>query len=175
MRNSALVLVSVLLLSGCVVRTYRVTKDRVDQDLSGGNRGYLQGSAPQAPERKPTRSTQIVEVELRPPLKFEKVKAPGESAESSPSLMEEPVFGNQGYMTEGRPMEITGPAAVEKYTVQKGDTLQKISQKFYGTTKRWNKIFEANKDVLKAPNKIYPGQVINVPVEGMKEPVENLK
>jgi nucleoid-associated protein YgaU len=64
---------------------------------------------------------------------------------------------------------------IQKYTVQKGDTLQKISKKFYGTTKKWTKIYEANKDIIKGPNKIYPGQAINIPVEPLKEPKENLK
>ncbi|MCG2712561.1 MAG: LysM peptidoglycan-binding domain-containing protein [Candidatus Omnitrophica bacterium] len=49
------------------------------------------------------------------------------------------------------------------YTVTKGDTLQIISKKVYGTTKRWQKIFEFNKGTLKNPNKIYPGQKILIP------------
>jgi len=36
----------IFMLSGCVVRTYPVTKDRIDQDLTAGNRGYLLGQAP---------------------------------------------------------------------------------------------------------------------------------
>jgi nucleoid-associated protein YgaU len=71
----------------------------------------------------------------------------------------------------------------EKYTVAKNDTLQKISKKFYGTTKRWMKIYDANKDVLRAPDKLYPGQVLNIPAgpkvaaesNKMLEPQENLK
>jgi nucleoid-associated protein YgaU len=59
--------------------------------------------------------------------------------------------------------------------VQKDETLQKISHKFFGTTKKWTKIYELNKDTLKSPNKLYPGQVINIPVESLKEPKENLK
>jgi nucleoid-associated protein YgaU len=57
----------------------------------------------------------------------------------------------------------------------KGDTLQKISKKFYGKTNKWNRIYEANKDKLKSPNKIYPGQVIDIPVESLKKLQENLK
>jgi nucleoid-associated protein YgaU len=62
--------------------------------------------------------------------------------------------------------------------VQNGDTLQKISQKFYGTSKKWKNIFEANKDKLKAPDKIRVGQTICVPTEGkieVQETKENLK
>src|SRR5512139_2133187 len=35
------------------------------------------------------------------------------------------------------------PKSGQNYTVKKGDTLQEISQKFYGTTKKWRKIYEA--------------------------------
>ncbi|KPK42493.1 MAG: hypothetical protein AMJ78_02430 [Omnitrophica WOR_2 bacterium SM23_29] len=49
------------------------------------------------------------------------------------------------------------------YKVQKGDTLQKISQKFYGTSKKWRKIFLANKDKLKNPDKIRAGQTLKIP------------
>ncbi|MDD5574911.1 MAG: LysM peptidoglycan-binding domain-containing protein, partial [Candidatus Omnitrophica bacterium] len=62
---------------------------------------------------------------------------------------------------------VSGGAAKEPvvYTVMPNDTLQKISQKFYGTSKRWKVIYDANKDVLKSPDKIYAGQVINIPQE----------
>ena len=49
------------------------------------------------------------------------------------------------------------------YVVQKGDTLQKISDKVYGTTKKWKKIFDANRDILEDPNKIKPGQKLVIP------------
>ncbi|UCD16150.1 MAG: LysM peptidoglycan-binding domain-containing protein [Candidatus Omnitrophota bacterium] len=50
------------------------------------------------------------------------------------------------------------------YTVEKSDTLQKISYKFYDTTKKWFIIFEQNKDTLSSPDKIYPGAKIKIPV-----------
>ncbi|MFH1889103.1 MAG: LysM peptidoglycan-binding domain-containing protein [Candidatus Omnitrophota bacterium] len=173
----------ILVLSGCVVRTYPVTKDRVDQGLTG-NRGYLLGDVPagEKKETKATRTTRVVEVELHSPIRFEKMP------KSKPAGYTEDreLWGNRGFITESAPQEIAEPVFMpetskaskgksEKYTVQKGDTLQKISQKFYGTTKRWNKVFEANSDKLKAPGKIYPGQVIDIPVESMKEPAANLK
>jgi nucleoid-associated protein YgaU len=51
------------------------------------------------------------------------------------------------------------------YTVQKGDTLWKISEHEYGKGKggEYNKIFEANKPMLTHPDKIYPGQVLRIP------------
>ncbi len=51
------------------------------------------------------------------------------------------------------------------YEVKKGDTLWKISEMHYGKGKggEYNRIFEANKPMLKHPDKIYPGQVLRIP------------
>jgi nucleoid-associated protein YgaU len=49
------------------------------------------------------------------------------------------------------------------YTVKSGDTLSKISKEMYGDANKYMKIFEANKPMLKDPDKIYPGQVLRVP------------
>lgn len=171
----------IFILSGCVVRTYSVTKERQDQDLSEGNRGYLEGEASEEEvrERKPTRTTKVVEIEFRSPIRFEKVP----KAEPEQKTEDKMVQGNRGFITEGSIPEISEPKTVvsptlvniEKYTVQKGDTLQEIAKEFYGTTKKWTKIYEANKDILKGPDKVYPGQVINIPLEPLKETKENLK
>ncbi|GMV96880.1 MAG: LysM peptidoglycan-binding domain-containing protein [Phycisphaerae bacterium] len=49
------------------------------------------------------------------------------------------------------------------YTVKKGDTLQKISQKFYGTTTKWRKIQQANAGKIKDGDKIYVGMKLTIP------------
>ncbi|WP_225767270.1 peptidoglycan-binding protein LysM [Inquilinus sp. Marseille-Q2685] len=49
------------------------------------------------------------------------------------------------------------------YTVKKGDTLSAIAKAEYGNANDYNKIFEANKPMLKHPDKIYPGQVLRIP------------
>jgi nucleoid-associated protein YgaU len=56
-----------------------------------------------------------------------------------------------------------GAAAPRTYTVQKGDTLSKISKQYYGDANKYMKIFEANKDKLKDPDKIQVGQVLVIP------------
>ena len=53
--------------------------------------------------------------------------------------------------------------AYRTYKVKKKDTLQKISKKFFGTTKKWYAIYELNKDKLKSPDKVFPGQIIRIP------------
>lgn len=49
------------------------------------------------------------------------------------------------------------------YTVQKGDSLSKIAKAHYGDAMKYPMIFEANRPMLKDPNKIYPGQSLRIP------------
>jgi nucleoid-associated protein YgaU len=49
------------------------------------------------------------------------------------------------------------------HTVQKGDNLSKISKMLYGDPNKYMTIFEANKPMLKHPDKIYPGQMLRIP------------
>ncbi|MES2534976.1 MAG: peptidoglycan-binding protein LysM [Pseudomonadota bacterium] len=64
--------------------------------------------------------------------------------------------------------QMTVAAASEEaryYTVKSGDTLSKISKEMYGDANKYNVIFEANKPMLKNPDRIYPGQMLRVPPE----------
>ena len=56
-------------------------------------------------------------------------------------------------------------APTGSYTVQKGDTLSKISKQFYGDANKYTKIFEANRPMLTHPDKIYPGQTLRIPAK----------
>jgi nucleoid-associated protein YgaU len=49
------------------------------------------------------------------------------------------------------------------YTVKAGDTLSKIAKEHLGDANAYMAIFEANKDQLKDPNVIKPGQVLKIP------------
>jgi len=62
---------------------------------------------------------------------------------------------------------IEAPNAAEPvfHTVAKGDTLWKISENTLGSGARYKEIFEANKPMLKDPDKIYPGQVLRIPAK----------
>ena len=53
--------------------------------------------------------------------------------------------------------------AQRDYVVQSGDSLSKIAKQFYGNASDWQKIFEANKDKIKDPNLIHPGQKLIIP------------
>ncbi|MBT3058904.1 MAG: peptidoglycan-binding protein LysM [gamma proteobacterium symbiont of Ctena orbiculata] len=56
-------------------------------------------------------------------------------------------------------------AKVEYYTIESGDTLSAIAKRFLGKASDYPKIFEANREVIKDPNLIYPGQKIRIPLD----------
>lgn len=169
-KNSCFALGAILLLSvfsttGCVVRTYSVYKERADLDLNSGNRGFLAGESNEPAEvAKTTRESKVIEVELFPLIKSLRrsgVKPAGKGPVNAEDA--------EGEEVESRPLIVSGE--VQEYKVQDNDTLQKISQKFYGTMHKWNKIYEANKDQLKGPDKIKPGQLLRIPADTKPQPV----
>ncbi|MCR5257161.1 MAG: peptidoglycan-binding protein LysM [Desulfovibrio sp.] len=63
-------------------------------------------------------------------------------------------------------VKIEQPADECQYhTVGRGDSLWKLAEKYYGKGKgpKYTVIFEANKPMLKDPDKIYDGQVLRIP------------
>jgi nucleoid-associated protein YgaU len=56
----------------------------------------------------------------------------------------------------------TAPEA-QYHAVVQGETLSGIAKKYYGNANKYMTIFEANKPMLKDPNRIYPGQLLRIP------------
>lgn len=52
---------------------------------------------------------------------------------------------------------------MQTYTVVKGDSLSKIAKQVYGKASLWRQIYEANKDQIKDPDLIFPGQLLRLP------------
>jgi len=178
MKRALLLLVAGLFLaalSGCVeTRSYTIMKERQDQSLQG-NRGYIQGSVPAGvsteKERRVYREHKVVEVEVFKPSEMKKMKAKGKSpapvtvpaaAEPTPEdgSPAEKVFTERDIPRE---LEDTEEITYDIYVVKKGDTLEKISKDAYGDLKKWKKIYEANKEQLKTPDRIYSGQKLKIP------------
>ena len=55
------------------------------------------------------------------------------------------------------------PAGDRIHVVEKGESLSKIAQQYYGKASLWTKIHEANKDQIKNPDLIKPGQKLRIP------------
>lgn len=66
-------------------------------------------------------------------------------------------------IVESEPPRIETPEKPTKYVVKKGDSLWKIAGKVYGNPLKWPRIYRANKDKIKNPNKIYPNMVLTIP------------
>lgn len=57
----------------------------------------------------------------------------------------------------------TAPAEDQTYTVKSGDSLSKIARHLYGDANSWHRIYDANRDKIKNPDLIHPGQVLTIP------------
>jgi nucleoid-associated protein YgaU len=89
-----------------------------------------------------------------------------ESAEALEKAML--MAGNVEGVAEVRSDNVVAPAAtgkVEYYEIVSGDTLSAIAQKYYGKASAYPRIFEANREVIKDPDKIYVGQKIRIPLD----------
>lgn len=53
--------------------------------------------------------------------------------------------------------------AARSYVVQHGDSLSKIAQKELGEEKKWFLLYTMNRDIIRNPDQIHPGQVISLP------------
>ncbi len=74
--------------------------------------------------------------------------------------------GNIKGVSKVNDVYLTAPPAVEEttyYEVKSGDSLSKIAKAFYGNAMKYPVIFEANREVIKDPNLIYPGQKLRIP------------
>jgi LysM repeat protein len=190
------ILLGMFFMSGCVIRTYTVEMDRVDQEISG-NRGVIMGTPPAVSETEPVKKTRtIYNIEVELPSGYRTYQ----------EIEDKELYGNRGYISgsaipekevyvteSGKEQvsnnrfgaglgssrmpqvvysEASGDSGInasangaqnEYYVVQKGDTLQKISEKIFGTTQKWKSIYEANRNILKSPDRIRAGQKLVIP------------
>lgn len=94
-----------------------------------------------------------------------KVNGSAASAETKQQLWDEYARLDPDYRSGDLVLDISAPegaASSTTYTVQSGDSLSKIGSN-YGVS--WQKIFEANRDKLDDPDKIFPGQELTIPQE----------
>lgn len=86
---------------------------------------------------------------------------------SSASMMGSPNFEansvNQPTNIQSEDSPIDPRLIPKSYVVQSGDTLSKISKRFYGTANRWNDIYQANRDRLSSARSLRVGQELLIP------------
>jgi len=66
-------------------------------------------------------------------------------------------------LVEAQSIAAAADQDVEYYVIVPGDNLSKIAKHFYGNPNLYPKIFDANREVIKHPDKIFPGQKIRIP------------
>ncbi len=165
---------AVMLAAGCQAAVHQVKMDRVDQDLAGGNRGYLVGKPPAEGERNATRDLTELEVQLpshQPPsgaraaapaaAPVEEASAPAAAEEMAPSSDSTPAPST--VVAPSAEAMTSAAAPVKTYTVRKGDSLSRIAKKVYGNGRLWQRIYDANRDQLPNANKLRPGMVLQIP------------
>ncbi len=122
---------------------------------------------PAAPSAQAAPPAQVAPPAPAPESSFKSMFSPAEAeaAELKPSPAPQP--SQQAPEPAERAVQPSEPVQpqveMQTYTIKSGDTLSKIAKQFYGQANKYMVIFEANRDVIKDPDRIYPGQTIRIP------------
>lgn len=79
------------------------------------------------------------------------------------SRVESPFKRENRDLLAGQIKDIASPARINVITVQPGNTLWAISRERYGRGILYVQVFDANKDKIRDPDLIYPGQIFDLP------------
>jgi ABC-type nitrate/sulfonate/bicarbonate transport system substrate-binding protein/LysM repeat protein len=113
------------------------------------------------PRVEPAPAPVVGATEKAAPLVEGKIKPLAAEEKAKPVAKQIPASTEKAVATSGS-AKTTKPTAQE-YTVKLGDTLSKLAERFYNSSYKWERIYEANKDILKNPNYIYIGQKLMIP------------
>ena len=151
-------IVVVLAASGCRTATRVVDYPRTDLEMpAGANRGYLVGTPPAS--AGPWKSErQMVETEVEVPAFSKRQGRAAGLNDMAPPEMD--MSEESGWDQPGASHEIIG-----SYTVQSGYTLWSIaaSPGVYGDATKWRRLYDANRDVLKSPDRLRAGMTLKIP------------
>lgn len=174
--------------SGVKVRAYKQDKQRIDQQVEGASGNWENAPEAVVKANKDTRKIYVLEVTHGTDT-VEKTQMMEEEETAQQSV----VNSSDKKITETKKSvsqvpDISIPAFDDividaddidsntgdienqnsefiDYKVEKDDTLQKISKKFYGSFSKWPRIYEANRAKIKNPDSIKPGITIRIPKE----------
>ena len=154
-----LALAGVWMVSGCRTATRVTEVPRVDLELSGGNRGYLVGAPPPAPTLKTTR--QVIETDVEVPSVYK----PTHSGTRMTIEPEAPTSTAAEQGDTSSEQVSRKPVKYDTYVVQRGDSLWSIAAKpeIYGKATAWRRIFDANRALLKSPERVRAGMKLHIP------------
>jgi nucleoid-associated protein YgaU len=72
--------------------------------------------------------------------------------------------GGPRQLVTGRPTSLVKPAAdSRRHTVAEGDTLYGLAERYYGDGEKFIDIYQANREVLKRPDRLDVGTVLIIP------------
>jgi nucleoid-associated protein YgaU len=91
--------------------------------------------------------------EQKPKADFSNVRSGSSTTADEPTAVPPPDLG---------PIGTTGNTT-DTYVVVSGDSLSKIAKRQYGDMNQWRRIYEANRDQIKDPDLIHPGQKLKIP------------
>jgi nucleoid-associated protein YgaU len=102
--------------------------------------------------------------------------APGQAARSSPAAQpSQPVLqlakqqdaavSTAAARSDGTPLSTAVTPRKSTTTVTRGDSLWRISRQTYGEGTRYSLVYRANRDRIRNPDRIYPGQVFVLPLK----------
>ena len=153
-------LIGMAFVSGCRTATHVADVPRVDLSLEGGNRGYLIGTAPPAGSQHMTR--EMVQTDLEIPSLFK--LQPGQKSKKILTEIAPPEVDLSEPGGVGTP---PAPGTYDTYTVKQNESLWSIAAKkeIYGKATRWRRIYDANRDMLKSPDKVRAGMILKIPRE----------
>ena len=145
-------------LGGCRTAAHVTTVPRVDLEMTGtGNRGYLIGTPPPPGELKTTR--EMIQADVEIPSLYKPKR--GKTAVGLEESMAPPETETEetGAATAGV------PSKYDIYVAKKGDSLWTIAKKpeIYGRATYWRRIFDANRDLLKSPDRVRAGMKLKIP------------
>ncbi len=153
---------AMLVAGGCrtATRVKEVPRVDLEVDNTNGNRGYLVGTPPPATAWKTTR--QIVETDVEIPSLYmpKRTGAPVSLEGGAPA---ETTAGEAPTEAAAETAAPRGP--YDTYVVKKGESLWTIAKKpeIYGKATYWRRLFDANRNLLKSPDRVRAGMKLKIP------------
>ena len=131
--------------------------------MTGGCRSAATGptgvAEAEAKLRPPIAPTPVLESS---PLKNHRQFAWQPAAPTSEPVPAEPV-AVEPVVTPVAVAEPTPARSYEEYEVKKGDSLYKLSRRFYGNDHGWKKIYQANEEKINNPDRLLVGTLLRIP------------